>query len=206
MKTNFTEYERRQIQAMMRKQMPWRKNLVLGSDGVIRWVISSDKKCTQEFDQYSILGPASSRWHCQAFFGNGEITGTHYKLKRQTIAQIGLWRVYNVTRIVVLDQLKNKQYVIENTLPTGMQVMNLLDTLETEFKMSAPEMGELLRIVGGWLPNTWNDRSRGERYNRMKALWRETAKIVGQFSMARKGYEIFKMHGFDGHFVGFTEK
>lgn len=206
MKTNFTEYERRQIQAMMRKQMPWRKNLVLGSDNLIKWQTACDEKRTQEFDPYSILGPASSRWHCQAFFRNGEINGTHYNFKRDLINQIGLLRTYNVTQIVVTDQLKNKQYVIENTLPTGVQVMDLLDTLETEFKMSAPEMGELLHIVGGWSPNNWNTRQRHDRLNRMKALWRETAKIVGQFSMMLKGYDIFKMHGFDGHFVGFTEK
>lgn len=206
MKPKFTEYERRQIQAMMRQQMPWRKNLVLGSDGVINWQTACGEKRTQEFDPYSILGPMSSRWHCQAFFSNGEINGTHYKLKRHVIAQIGLLRTYNVTRIVVTDQLKNEQYVIENTLPTGIQVMDLLDTLETEFKMTAQEMGELTHIVGGWSPNAWDNRSWGERYNRMKALWREVAKIIGQFTMALKGYDIFKMHGFDGHFVGFTEK
>lgn len=206
MKPNFTEYERRQIQAMMRKQMPWRKNLVFGSNGVISWITSCDEKRTQEFDPYSILGPVSSRWHCQAFFGNGEINSTHHKLKRQVIAQIGLLRTYNVTQIVVTDQLKNEQYVIENTLPTGVQVIDLLDTLETEFKMSAQEMGELLRIVGGWSPNNWNTRQRHDRLNRMKALWRTVAAMVGQFSMVLEGYDIFKAHGFDGHFVGFAEK
>ena len=203
MKPKFTEYERRQIQAMMRQQMPWRKNLVFGSNAVISWTTSCGEKRTQEFDPYSILGPASSRWHCQAFFGNGEIDGTHYKLKRQVIAQIELLRTCNVTQIVVTDQLKSKQYVIENTLPNGVRVMDLLDTLETEFKMSAQEMGELLHIVGGWRPEAWNSCCWGAKYNRMKALWRKTAKIIGQFEMARKGYAIFKEHGFDGRFVGF---
>lgn len=206
MKPKFTEYERRQIQAMMRKEMPWRKNLVFGSNGVISWTISCGEKRTQEFDPYSILGPTSSRWHCQAFFGNGEINSTHYKLKQQVTTQIGLLRTYNVTQIVVSDCLKGKQYVIENTLPTGIQVMDLLDTLESEFKMSAQEMDRLLSIAGGWSPNNWNTRQWHDRLNRMKALWRETAKIIGQFSMVQKGYGIFKAHGFDGHFVGFKEK
>lgn len=102
--------------------------------------------------------------------------------------------------------MKRKQYVIDNSQPYGFRVMDLLDTLETEFRLSAENMGELTHIAGGWSHNVWNNRSWGERYNRMKALWRKTAEIIGQFEMARKGYDIFKAHGFDGRFVGFTEK
>lgn len=206
MKPKFTEYERCQIQAMMRQQMPWRKNLVLGSDCMIYWTATCGEKRAQEFDPFSILGPISSRWHCQAFFTNGEINGKYFTLKHYAIEQINLWRTHNVEQIIVSDFLKHKQYVIENTLPNGVRVMDLLDTLETKFKMSAQEIGELTHIVGGWSPNAWNNRSWGERYNRMKALWRKTTKIIGQFEMARKGYAIFKEHGFDGRFVGFTEK
>lgn len=206
MKPKFTEYERRQIQAMMRQQMPWRKNLVLGSDGMIYWKATCGEKRAQEFDQFGILGLTSSRWHCQAFFVNGEINGKYFTLKHHAIEQINLWRTYNVNQIVVSDCLKNKQYVIENTLPNGGQVMDLLDMLETGFRLTAENMGELIHIIGGWSPNVWNNRNRGTKYNRMKALWRKTAKIIGQFEMARKGYAIFKEHGFDGRFVGFKEK
>ena len=50
MKPKFTEYERRQIQAMMRQQMPWRKNLVLGSDNILRWIDKNGAKMDMWFD------------------------------------------------------------------------------------------------------------------------------------------------------------
>ena len=207
MKPKFTEYERRQIQAMMRKQMPWRENLVLGSDGILRWT-EADVKNESHFDVSGLMAVACKRWHATAYRAASITEETLRRVLRSDIQKsIDRWRYsYNVQKIVVSDCLKGKQYVIENTLPTGMQIMDLLDTLETEFKISAQEMGELLHIVGGWSPNLWNKRQRHDQLNRMKALWRETAKIVGQFSMALKGYGIFKAHGFDGHFVGFTEK
>ena len=201
----YTEYERRQIQAMMRKEMPWRKNLIFGSDGVIRWMAHCGENRTQEFDPYSILGLASSRWHCQAFFVNGEIDSVHFNLKRPVTAQVLLWRRSNVTQIIVTDQLKNEQYVIENSLPNGVQVMNLLDRLETQYSLTAEQMGELAHIVGGWSPNEWNERRWNDRFNRTKALWRRTVKYVGRFNAARTAYGIFKQHGFDPHFVGVCE-
>lgn len=206
MKPKFTEYERRQIQAMMRQQMPWRKNLVLGANGILRWT-EADVKNESYFDVSGLMGTACKRWQLAIYKSGINAEAKFFNFRKLAVKQIDQWR-YNsqFERITVSDCLKSKQYVIENTLPTGMQVMYLLDTLETEFKMTTQEMGELTHIVGGWSPNAWDNRSWGERYNRMKALWREVAKIIGQFTMALKGYDIFKMYGFDGHFVGFTEK
>lgn len=203
MKPKFTEYERRQIQAMMRQQMPWRKNLVLGSDGILHWATDGEK-FNAYFDVSGLMATACKRWQLAIYKSGINAEAKFFNFRKLAVKQIDQWR-YNSQfgRITVSDCLKSKQYVIENTLPTGMQVMDLLNTLETEFRMSAQEMGELLHIVGGWSMNRWNDRSWGERYNRMKALWRETAKIIGQFEMVQKGYAIFKEHGFDGRFVGF---
>lgn len=208
MKPKFTEYERRQIQAMMRQQMPWRKNLVLGSDNILRWIDENGAKMDMWFDSEGLTTTACKRWQATAYHKFGaDDENVRFNLRGPMQKQVDRWRYSeSISKIVVSDCFKKKQYVIENTLSAGMQVMDLLDTLETEFRMSAQEMGELLHIVGGWSPNRWNDRSWGERYNRLKALWRETAKIIGQFEMAREGYGIFKMYGFDGHFVGFTEK
>lgn len=207
MKPKFSEYERRQIQAMMRKQMPWRKNLVLGSDNLIKWDCGGER-LDMWFDSEGLTATACKRWQATAYhkFGPDDFNA-RFNLRRPMQKQVDRWR-YNdrIVKIVVSDCLKGKQYVIDNTQPYGFQVMDLLDALETEFRMSAQKMGELIHIVGGWSPNAWNNRSWGERYNRMKALWRETANIIGQFEMAREGYDIFKMHGFDGHFVGFKEK
>jgi hypothetical protein len=208
MKPKFTEYERRQIQAMMRKQMPWRKNLVLGSDNILRWIDENGAKMDMWFDSCGLNAIACKRWQMTAYrsIGDYDIT-VKCVLRRNAQKEIDRWRYSeSISKIVVSDCLKKKQYVIENTLPTGMQVMDLLDTLETEFKMSAQEMDELLHIVGGWSPNNWNTRQRHDRLNRTKALWRTVAAMVGQFLMMLKGYDIFKAHGFDGHFVGFKEK
>lgn len=206
MKPKFTEYERRQIQAMMRQQMPWRENLVLGSDGILRWT-EADVKNESYFDVSGLMATTCKRWQLTVYKSGINAEAKFFNFRKLAVKQIDQWR-YNsqFERIAVSDCLNKKQYVIDNTQPYGFQVMDLLDALETEFRMSAQEMGELLHIVGGWSPNRWNDRSWGERYNRLKALWRETANIIGQFEMALKGYDIFKMHGFDGHFVGFTEK
>lgn len=207
MKPNFTEYERRQIQAMMRKQMPWRENLVLGSDGILHWTESGEKN-ESHFDVSGLMATACKRWQITVYrsLDDYDIT-VKCVLRRNAQKEIDRWRYSNsIEKIVVSDCLKGKQYVIENTLPTGTQVMDLLDTLETEFKMSAQEMNELMRVVGSWSPNYWNTRQRHDQLNRMKALWRTVATMVGQFSMMLKGYDIFKVHGFDGHFVGFTEK
>lgn len=207
MKPKFTEYERRQIQAMMRQQMPWRENLVLGSDGIMRWSVAGEK-FDGYFDVSGLMATACKRWQATAYRTIGDYDVTEKCVLRGNIQKsVDRWRYSDwIGKIIVSDCLKGKLYVIENTLPTGVQVMDLLDTIETEFKMSAQEMGELLHIVGGWSPNRWNERQRNERYNRMKAIWRMTAANVGQFSMVRKGYDIFKASGFDGHFVGFTEK
>lgn len=208
MKPEFTEYERRQIQAMMRQQMPWRKNLVLGSDNILRWIDENGAKMDMWFDSCGLTATACKRWQATVYhkFGPDDFNA-RFNLRGQMQKQVDRWR-YNdrIIKIVVSDCLKGKQYVIDNVQPHGFLVMDLLDTLETEFKMSAQEMGEFTHIVGGWSQNAWNNRNWGERYNRMKALWRKTAKIIGQFEMARKGYDIFKAHGFDGRFVGFSEK
>lgn len=208
MKQKFTEYERRQIQAMMRKQMPWRKNLVLGSDCMIKWDCAGEK-LDMRFDPYGISAEAFKRWQAIAYlkFGENITENARFNLRKTMGKQVDHWRYNaNLQKIVVSDCLKGEQICIENTQPYGFQIMDLLDTLETEFRLTAENMGELTHIVGGWSPNAWNNRSWGERYNRMKALWRKTAEIIGQFEMARKGYAIFKEHGFDGRFVGFTEK
>ena len=206
MKTKFTEYERRQIQAMMRKQMPNRKKLKLRANGQLSYQIGREEVCEQ-FDVYSLTAAACCRWQAESFPADAQNEIYRSVKRKNVVKRVDQWRYdRNIAYIQVTDQLNEKQIMLANVLPTGMQVMDLLDTLETEFKMSAQEIGELLHIAGGWSPNAWNDRSWGERYNRMKALWRETAKIVGQFSMMLKGYDIFKAHGFDGHFVGFTEK
>lgn len=206
MKPKFTEYERRQIQAMMRKQMPWRKNLVLGSDNLIKWDCGGER-LDMWFDSEGLAATACKRWCAESFPADAE-NEIYRSIKRKSVTKrVDQWRYdSNIVYIQVTDQLNGKQRMLVNTLPDGMQVMDLLDALETEFKMSAQEMDELLHIVGGWSPNAWNVRVWGERYNRMKALWRMTAAIVGQFSMVLKGYDIFKAHGFDGHFVGFKEK
>lgn len=207
MKPKFTEYERRQIQAMMRQQMPWHKNLVLGSDCMIYWDNEDGRRASMVFDLHSIMAAACCRWQAESFPANAQNEIFRAVKRENAVKRIDQWRYkQDVMYVQFTDQLNGKQTMIANTLPNGVRVMDLLDTLETEFKMSAKEMGELTHIVGGWSPNAWNNRSWGERYNRMKALWCEVAKIIGQFTMVRKGYEIFKIHGFDGHFVGFTEK
>lgn len=206
MKPKFTEYERRQIQAMMRQQMPWRKNLVLGSDGILRWT-EADVKNESYFDVSGLMATACKRWQLTVYKSGINAEAKFFNFRKLAVKQIDQWR-YNsqFERIAVSDCLKSKQYVIENTLPHGAQVLDIVDSIDTEYRISGRELGELLNIVGGWNPKAWDSRCYGAKYNRMKRLWRETAKIIGQFSMARKGYEIFKMHGFDGHFVGFTEK
>ena len=207
MKFKFTEYERRQIQAMMRKQMPLRKNLVLGSDGILHWS-EAGKNNKSHFDVSGLMAMACKRWQATAYRSIGDYDVTEKCVLRVNIQKsVDRWRYsHSIEKIVVTDCLKGKQYIIENTLPTGIQVMDLLDVLETEFKMSAQEMDELMHIVGNGSPNYWNTRQRHDQLNRMKALWRTVAANVGQFSMMLKGYDIFKAHGFDGHFVGFTEK
>lgn len=205
MKPKFTEYERRQIQAMMRQQMPWRKNLVLGSDNILRWIDENGAKMDMWFDSCGLNATACKRWQATAYHKFGaDDENARFNLRGSMQKQVDRWRYSErVTKIVVSDCLKRKQYVIDNSQPYGFRVMDLLDTLETEFSLSAENVGELIHIVGGWSHDVWNNRSWGERYNRMKALWRKTIKIIGQFEMARKGYAIFKEHGFDGRFVGF---
>lgn len=207
MKPKFTEYERRQIQAMMRQQMPNRKNLVLGSDGMIYWDNDDGRRVNMIFDLHSITAAACCRWQAESrvSVGYGEIFKSS---KRENIAKrVDRWRFNTeIKKIVVLDCLKRKQYVIENTLPNGTQVLHIVDSIDTEYRINGQQLGELMNIVGGWNPKVWDTCCWGAKYNRMKRLWRETAKIIGQFEMAQKGYDIFKMYGFDGHFVGFTEK
>lgn len=206
MKPKFTEYERRQIQAMMRKQMPWRKNLVLGSNGILRWMAAGEK-IDSYFDTSGLMATACKRWQLAVYKSGINAEAKFFNFRKLAVKQIDQWR-YNsqFERITVSDCLKRKQYVIENTLPNGAQVLDIVDAIDTEFRINGQELGELLHIVGGWNPNAWNACCRGAKYNRMKALWRKTAEIIGQFEMARKGYAIFKEHGFDGRFVGFTEK
>lgn len=208
MEPKFTEYERRQIQAMLRQQMPWRKNLVLGSDNILRWIDENGAKMDMWFDSYGLNATACKRWQATAYHKFGaDDENARFNLRGSMQKQVDRWRYSErVAKIFVSDCLKRKQYVIDNSQPYGFRVMDLLDTLETEFRLSAENMGELIHIVGGWSHDVWNNRSWGERYNRMKALWRKTAKIIGQFEMVRKGYDIFKAHGFDGRFVGFSEK
>ena len=208
MKPNFTEYERRQIQAMMRKQMPWRENLVLGSDNILRWIDENGAKMDMWFDSYGLNATACKRWQATAYrkFGADDETA-RFNLRGPMQKQVDRWRYSeSVSKIVVSDCLKKKQYVIENTLPHGAQVLDIVDSIDTEYRINGQNLGELLNIVGGWNPKVWDTCCWGAKYNRMKRLWRETAKIIGQFEMARAGYDIFKAHGFDGHFVGFTEK
>ena len=192
---------------MMRKQMPWHENLVLGSDNILRWTDDNGAKIDMWFDSCGLNATACKRWQATAYHKSGaDDENARFNLRGSMQKQVDRWRYSDsIVKIVVSDCLKRKQYVIANTLPTGVQVMDLLDTLETEFKISAQEMGELLHIVGGWSPNRWNARPRNEQYNKMKALWRAVAAMIGQFSMILKGYDIFKAHGFDGHFVGFKK-
>lgn len=207
MKPKFTEYERRQIQAMMRKQMPWRKNLVLGSDNLIKWDCGGER-LDMWFDSEGLAATACKRWQATAChkFGPDDFNA-RFNLRGPMQKQVDRWR-YNdrICKIVVSDCLKGKQYVIDNTVPNGERVLDIVDTIDTEFRIGGEELGELLHIVGGWRPEAWNSCCWGAKYNRMKALWRKTAEIIGQFEMARKGYVIFKEHGFDGRFVGFKEK
>lgn len=207
MKPKFTEYERRQIQLMMRKQMPWRKNLVLGSDFMIYWDNETGHRTSMVFDLHSIIAAACCRWQAESFPSDAQNEIYRAVRRANMVKRIDKWRyMQNITYIKVTDQLKGAQIMLANTLPNGWQVIDLLNMLETEFRLTAENMGELTHIVGGWSPNAWNNRNWGAKYNRMKALWRKTAEIIGQFEMARKGYVIFKEHGFDGRFVGFKEK
>lgn len=207
MKPKFTEYERRQIQLMMRKQMPWRKNLVLGSDFMIYWDNETGHRTSMVFDLHSIIAVACCRWQAESFPSDAQNEIYRAVRRANMVKRIDKWRyMQNITYIKVTDQLKGAQIMLANTLPNGWQVIDLLNMLETEFSLTAENMGELTHIVGGWSPNAWNNRNWGTKYNRMKALWRKTAEIIDQFEMARKGYVIFKEHGFDGRFVGFKEK
>ena len=207
MKPKLTEYERRQIQAMMRKQMPWRKNLVLGSDCMIYWDNETGERTSIVFDLHSITAAACCRWQAESFPSDAQNEIYRAVRRANMVKRIDKWRyMQNIAYIQVTDQLKGAQIMLANTLPNGWQVIDLLNMLETEFSLTAENMGELTHIVGGWSPNAWNNRNWGAKYNRMKALWRKTAEIIGQFEMARKGYVIFKEHGFDGRFVGFKEK
>lgn len=208
MKPKFTEYERRQIQAMMRQQMPWRKNLVLESDNILRWIDENGAKMYMWFDSEGLTATACKRWQATAYhkFGPDDFNA-RFNLRGSMQKQVDRWRYSeSISKIVVSDCLNKKQYVIDNTQPYGFQVMDLLDMLETELRLTVEDMNELMHIVGGRSHNVWDNRNWGERYNRMKMLWRKTAKIIGQPEMALEGYDIFKMHGFDGHFVGFAEK
>lgn len=207
MKPKFTEYERRQIQAIMRQQMPWRKNLVLGSDCMIYWDNEEGRRVSMVFDLHSITAAGCCRWQAESFPANSNNEIFRSVKRENSVKRIDQWRYnQNVMRIQFTDQLNGKQTVLANTLPNGVQVLDIVDSIDTEYRINGQNLGKLLNIVGGCNPKVWDTCCWGAKYNRMKHLWRETAKIIGKFEMAKKGYEIFKMYGFDGHFVGFTEK
>lgn len=206
MKPKFSEYERRQIQAMMRKQMPNRKNLKLWSDGRLTYEIGCEGVCEQ-FDLYGVSAAAAARWTVYVDTKTGPLETRRFTLRKRAAEYVNAIRYDDsVMTIVVTDNLKGPSVVIRNTLPTAMQLADLIDTFDCVFHFKPDQMGVLLHIAYGFDPHRWNSKPWNVRLNRMKLLWRYVAKMIGQFHMSTDGYSIFKENAFDGHFVGFGEK